>query len=170
MGRWAHPERGDVELRLGKWTLVLLAVPAVAAAACADGSAPAPTAPAGDAAIVAQVHRSATCGCCGEYERYLQENGFRVETVIREDLAVLKQALGIPQDMGSCHTTLIDGYFVEGHAPAEVITRLLQERPDVDGISLPGMPAGAPGMEGTKDGPWTIYAILDGIAREYVTL
>jgi hypothetical protein len=72
--------------------------------------------------------------------------------------------------MESCHTTVIDGYFVEGHVPFEAIEKLLAERPDIDGIALPDMPAGSPGMPGRKSGPFDIYQVKDGQYSLFVSI
>lgn len=116
------------------------------------------------------VYRTPTCGCCGEYEGYLEDEGFPVEDVTLDDLSSIKDDMGIPEDMWSCHTSFVGDYFVEGHVPAEAILSLLNERPAIDGIALPGMPAGSPGMGGDKDGPFVIYAITDGQAEEFMTI
>ena len=84
---------------------------------------------------------------------HLKEAGFDVRTTDVSDVTPLKQEKGIPQRLFSCHTGLVDGYVIEGHVPAEDIRRLLAERPDVAGISVPGMPMGSPGMEG----PTSLY-------------
>jgi hypothetical protein len=72
--------------------------------------------------------------------------------------------------MRSCHTLTIGGYFIEGHVPVEAVRKLLDEQPPIDGIALPGMPAGSPGMGGDKAHSFVIYAITDGEAEEFVTL
>lgn len=94
------------------------------------------------------VYMSPTCGCCSGWVDHLRENGFTVETSLIQDMASVKQEYGIPPVMGSCHTAMVGGYLVEGHVPAPDIRRLLDERPDVRGIAVPGMPMGSPGMEG----------------------
>ena len=78
---------------------------------------------------------------------HLQENGFEVTTHNMDDLAPVKAEYGVPRPLEGCHTAIVDGYVVEGHVPADVLQRLLQERPDVIGIAVPGMPIGSPGME-----------------------
>jgi hypothetical protein len=78
---------------------------------------------------------------------HLQRNGFTVTAENRSDLTAIKARHGVPLELESCHTALVDGYVVEGHVPADVIVRLLQERPKVAGIGVPGMPVGSPGME-----------------------
>ena len=72
--------------------------------------------------------------------------------------------------MQSCHTTIIDKYFVEGHVPLEAINKLLKERPDIDGLALPGMPIGTPGMPGDKEEPYVIYQLVDGNFSVFMTI
>lgn len=116
------------------------------------------------------VYKSAQCGCCVGYVAELEKAGYTVETKIVDDMNVIKQQYGIERDMQSCHTAVVDGYFIEGHVPIEAVQKLLAERPDIDGIALPNMPAGSPGMPGTKSGPWAIYALADGESTEFVTI
>ncbi|WP_244531627.1 DUF411 domain-containing protein [Halogranum amylolyticum] len=97
-------------------------------------------------------------------------DGELAETV-PEDIVRVKEKYGVPEDLRSCHTLVLEDYVVEGHVPVQVIGRLLTETPSIDGVALPGMPAGTPGMGGTKQGPWTVYAIGGEQAREtYVEL
>jgi hypothetical protein len=124
----------------------------------------------GQASAVVTVYSSPTCGCCHEYEKYLEENGFEVESIMTDDLTEIKDELNIPEEMRSCHTAKVGEYFVEGHVPVEAIRKLLEEQPPIGGIALPGMPPGSPGMGGAKEEPFTIYAIVDGEAEEFVTL
>lgn len=119
--------------------------------------------------IVFEIHRSAYCACCGEYEDYLRERGVEVREVVREDVVEVKEAYGIPQELYSCHTSIVGGYAVEGHVPLEVVIDLLETRPEVDVISLAGMPAGSPGMGGEKEGPWTIHEVRDGEIAVHTT-
>jgi len=100
------------------------------------------------------------CDCCDVYADYLQDylDG-ELEVIVRDDLPSIKEEHGIVSDLRSCHTVEIDEYVVEGHMPVSVISSLLMEEPDIDGIALPGMPAGSPGMGGDKDGPWKVYEI-----------
>jgi len=97
---------------------------------------------------VVRVFKTPTCGCCTAWVEHLREAGFTVETEDRPELSAVKTALGVGPALTSCHTSMVDGYVVEGHVPASVIARLLEERPDVKGIAAPGMPIGSPGMEG----------------------
>jgi len=94
------------------------------------------------------IYKSPTCGCCVKYAAYLKDQGYRVETIMVKDMDRIKKEHQIPSNLESCHTAIIDEYFVEGHVPVEAIEKLLQEKPDIDGISLPEMPAGTPGMPG----------------------
>jgi hypothetical protein len=83
------------------------------------------------------------------------------------DLPLLHRQHGVPEPLVGCHTTLVDGYVVEGHVPVRSVLRLLTEKPAIKGISLPGMPAGSPGMFGEKTEPFTIYEIGDGPTKVY---
>ena len=96
------------------------------------------------------VYKSPTCGCCTKWVSHLRDNGFVVETIDRKDINAVKPENGIPRTLASCHTAIIDGYVIEGHVPAVDIKRLLKERPDVAGLTVPGMPMGSPGMEGPR--------------------
>jgi hypothetical protein len=93
------------------------------------------------------VHKNASCGCCKIWVERLRSAGFPVEVRDVDNLNDVKQRVGIPYGMGSCHTAEVDGYFVEGHVPIEDVKRLLRERPAAKGLTVPGMPAGSPGME-----------------------
>lgn len=116
------------------------------------------------------LYKDPQCGCCEEYAAHLRRNGYEVTVVPTHDLALIKQQHGVPAPLESCHTTLVEGYVVEGHVPARTLDRLLAEKPTIKGISLPGMPPGSPGMTGAKAGPFTIYAIeQDGRGRVYAT-
>jgi hypothetical protein len=120
-------------------------------------------------ATKATLYKNPQCGCCAEYGRYLQESGFDLQVVESPDLSAVKRAHGVPEALEGCHTTLVEGYVVEGHVPVEIIKRLLAEKPAIKGISLPGMPAGSPGMDGEKTAPFTIYEIGGDPAKVYAT-
>jgi len=141
------------------------AAPAAAAAAADD--APART----DAALpLVVVHKDPYCGCCNGWIEHLRQAGFPVEARNENDMGPVKARAGVPPGKGSCHTAIVDGYFIEGHVPAEDIKRLLAERPDAKGLALPGMPLGSPGME-TPDGriqPYTVELVAnDGSTTPY---
>ena len=93
------------------------------------------------------VYKSPSCGCCGAWTTHLRANGFNVTVEDVEDLGVVKQRLGVPPSLQSCHTATVEGYAIEGHVPASDIHRLLTERPVATGLAVPGMPIGSPGME-----------------------
>lgn len=105
------------------------------------------------------VYKSPTCGCCTKWVQHLERNGFEVHAIDVRDVVSVKRKHGLDPSLASCHTALVDGYVVEGHVPADVIKRLLRERPHVRGIAVPGMPVGSPGMEqgGRKD-PYSVMS------------
>jgi hypothetical protein len=107
----------------------------------------APAASAAEAPM--EVYKTQSCGCCVAWMEHLEEHGFETEgrDMASGLLARLKIESGIAPETASCHTALIDGYVIEGHVPAEDIRRLLEERPDAVGLSVPGMPLGSPGMD-----------------------
>ena len=143
----------------------LFALAGVAAACSSDGSSAdaGPTEADGVGTALVEVHKSPGCECCAGWEEYMTSHGFIVESIEEADLVAFKEARGVPSEAWSCHTALIDGYTVEGHVPVEAIEDLLAERPDIDGIALPGMPAGSPGMPGEKTSPFEVLAIDDGM-------
>lgn len=98
--------------------------------------------------IAIKVYKTPQCGCCKAWVQHLTKNGFQVESMDMPDLALVKQKYGVTPALEACHTAVVGNYVVEGHVPADVIKRLLKERPAVVGIAVPGMPGGSPGMEG----------------------
>jgi hypothetical protein len=162
-----HPDRASASVAMAK---------SASAKPFAETAAPAASATQDVSGGVADlplaiVHKTPTCGCCKLWAEHLRHAGFVVEVRDADDLGPIKEKLGIPYGKGSCHTAEIGGYFVEGHVPANDIKRLLAERPDAKGLTVPGMPLGSPGMEmpdGTvepyavelvgKDGATTVYA------------
>ena len=112
----------------------------------------------GNALPTALVYKTPTCGCCNLWVDHLREAGFEVDARNLNDLIPVKIDAGVPPRMSSCHTALIDGYVVEGHIPAEHVKRLLDERPDIVGIAVPGMPIGSPGMEGIGARPYQVLS------------
>jgi hypothetical protein len=115
------------------------------------------------------LYKNPQCGCCEGYADYLRDNGFKVKTVSTNDLTMMGQKYGIPDDMQPCHISLIGGYVVGGHIPIEVVNRLLSEKPQIAGITLPGMPEGTPGMPGNKAGASDIYEIGSNPPKVYAT-
>lgn len=94
------------------------------------------------------VYKSPTCGCCSAWVDHLKANGFDVKVENVQDVNSIKQQQGVTRELASCHTALVDGYVVEGHVPAADIKRLLESKPAIAGLAVPGMPMGSPGMEG----------------------
>lgn len=94
-----------------------------------------------------QVFKNEGCACCDLWVEHLQAAGFKAEVQAVSDMGPIKERVGVPVAMGSCHTAEVGGYFVEGHVPASDIIRLLNERPAARGLTVPGMPLGSPGME-----------------------
>lgn len=93
------------------------------------------------------VYKSPTCGCCELWVGHMRANGFDVKALDVEDVDAVKRTYGVPPSVDSCHTALVDGFVIEGHVPADAVSRLLRERPPVAGIAVGGMPIGSPGME-----------------------
>jgi hypothetical protein len=105
-----------------------------------------------------RVVKSPSCGCCSAWVEYLKTKGFTVTVENREEFTALKRANGVTPQLESCHTAFINGYVVEGHVPAELITRLIETKPaGVKGIAVPGMPVGSPGMEGGTPERYTVF-------------
>jgi hypothetical protein len=117
----------------------------------------------------ATLYKSPDCTCCEGHARYLKRNGISVTVIESPDLSALKKEHGVPAELEGCHTILLEGYVLEGHIPIKTIRKLLGERPAIKGISLPGMPLGAPGMYGAKEAPFVMYEITDGEKRIYST-
>jgi hypothetical protein len=94
------------------------------------------------------VYKSPWCGCCSKWVDHLRGHGHSVAIKDVEDLDAIKRMAGVPERLQSCHTAMVDGYVIEGHVPARDLDRLLSRRPEARGLAVPGMPVGAPGMEG----------------------
>mgnify|MGYP002785392978 FL=1 len=93
------------------------------------------------------VYKSATCGCCSKWVEHMKANGYTVTALDVDDIEVPMKTYGVPASAASCHTAVVGGYVVEGHVPADAVTRMLREKPAIRGIAVPGMPTGSPGME-----------------------
>lgn len=141
--------------------------------------ATAPLAAAGLAATVSRlaaqmqpevvVWRDPNCGCCGAWVDHMRAAGFVVTVNETSDMGPVKQRLGVPAALGSCHTATVGDYVLEGHVPAGAVTRLLAERPRAAGLSVPGMPIGSPGMEvpGMADDEYDVVLFGDGFAEPF---
>lgn len=132
-------------------------------------------APAWAAAQAPSVHvevwKSPTCGCCKDWIAHMEKSGFRF-TVHEVGNTAMRQRLKIPMALGSCHTALVGRYAIEGHVPARDVLRLLKEKPEAIGLTVPGMPVGSPGMDGPEYGgrkdPYDVLLIaLDGSTRVF---
>ena len=104
------------------------------------------------------VYKSPTCGCCAKWVEHMKKAGFAVTVNDVPNVGEVKMANGVPAPLASCHTALVGGYVIEGHVPADVVQKLLKEKPAVAGIAVPGMPMGSPGMEGASADPYDIVA------------
>lgn len=120
--------------------------------------------------LLATVYKSPFCGCCEGYIDAMRKEGYDARGINVDDLDAIKAKYGVPDDMASCHTIEIDGYFIEGHVPFAAVTKLLSERPDIDGIAAPGMPGGTPGMPGEKVSPLLIYQVKNGQYSEFMRI
>ncbi len=145
------------------WTTALV----LATSACgASDRAPDQDAPAETSATMAAavpqelppivVFKTEGCGCCNGWVEHLRAAGFEVDARNVSDLTSVKRDAGVPEDLSSCHTALVDGYVVEGHVPADAVKRMLAEHPEASGIAVPGMPVGSPGMEGSNPRPYEV--------------
>ena len=122
---------------------------------------------------VVEVWKAPTCGCCKDWIAYLEANGFAVKA---HDIGSnpVRLKLGMPKQFGSCHTATVGGYAIEGHVPVREIRRLLREKPAAVGLAVPGMPVGAPGMDGpaynNRRDPYAVLLVArDGAATIFQT-
>jgi hypothetical protein len=96
------------------------------------------------------VYKSPTCGCCGKWVEHMRANGFDVTVNDMPDVTPIKDKQRVPTALRSCHTAIVGNYAIEGHVPADVVKKLLKEKPNAAGLAVPGMPMGSPGMEGAS--------------------
>lgn len=127
----------------------------------------------GPGKVLVEVWKDPNCGCCHDWVKHLQDNGFAVKLNDTGNNAV-RAKLGIPQQLGSCHTALVGGYAIEGHVPAADIRRLLKDRPQAIGLAVPGMRVGSPGMDGPayhgRRDPYDVLLVLPaGATRIYAS-
>ncbi|MEY1661008.1 DUF411 domain-containing protein [Isoalcanivorax beigongshangi] len=111
-----------------------------------------------------QLYKDPSCGCCEGWADHMRAAGYRVNTEIVADMGRVKRHYGVPAHGQSCHTALVDGYVLEGHVPAHAVNQLLAEQPPVQGLTVPGMPIGSPGMEvpGRADDLYAVVPFKDG--------
>ena len=121
--------------------------------------------PAFAATMQAVLYKNPVCTCCDGYVAYLEQNGFTIDVKPTNDLDQIASSAGVPADLEGCHTMMLDGYVFDGLIPIDIVNKVLKDRPAIAGITLAGMPTGAPGMGGAKSGPFTVYAFTkDGKA------
>lgn len=114
------------------------------------------------------VYKSATCDCCGKWIEHMRKAGFKVEPHVITDIPGNRKQLGMPDKFGSCHTSKVGDYLVEGHVPAADVQRLLKEKPKAVGLAAPGMPQGSPGMDIPNAPPYDILLVqADGGSRVF---
>jgi hypothetical protein len=153
-------------MKVGELWIGVAGVAAVAAGVvvfATRGDAPAPVSPASVVQAPPRegdmiVYKSPTCGCCDGWVDHIRAAGFTVIERDTSDVGAVKDRLGVLPSLGSCHTAIVAGYVVEGHVPADDVIRLLEERPAIVGIAVPGMPAGSPGMESAR--PFVPYDVI----------
>lgn len=128
-----------------------------------------PVTTADDSEIV--VYKTPTCGCCVKWVDHLRDSGLGVRAVNVASTAPLHERFGIPRQLGSCHTAVFGDHWAEGHVPADLVRKLMTEKPDdIAGIAVPGMPMGSPGMEGPNPVEYQVVAYgTDGKVRVYAT-
>jgi hypothetical protein len=114
----------------------------------APSAAPAALASNSAELIPIKVYKDPNCGCCKEWVKHLEQNGFKVETMDMPDLSSVKTKYGVMPEIEACHTAVVGNYTIEGHVPADLILKMLKEKPAIAGLAVPGMPSGSPGMEG----------------------
>ena len=113
----------------------------------------------GTAPIPMTVYKSPSCGCCKSWVTHMQRAGFTVKVIDMDDLTTVKKNAGVPQKLQSCHTALVGGYVVEGHVPADLVKKMLNQKPQIIGLAVPGMVTGSPGMEmGDSKDPYDVIA------------
>ncbi|ERJ17882.1 hypothetical protein T35B1_15416 [Salinisphaera shabanensis T35B1] len=117
--------------------------------------------------LQATLYHNPGCMCCEQYAEHLNEKGYDVKIVENAALASVNRQHAVRRQLSSCHTSLIGDYVVVGHIPEPVIAQLLRERPDIRGISLPGMPTGSPGMPGQQKEPFAIRTLAGEIYATY---
>lgn len=115
------------------------------------------------------VYKTPSCGCCNAWVEHVTAAGFDVRTVQLANTGPVAAQYAVPRALRSCHTAIVEGYAIEGHVPAREIRRLLEERPGIAGLAVPGMPIGSPGMEmGERRDPYQVLAFnRDGQASVF---
>jgi hypothetical protein len=118
----------------------------------------------------ATLYKNPSCLCCDGYAESLEDQGIDVDVVSNRDLGKVKKNAGIPYGHGACHTTILGDYVIEGHVPFAAVETLFEEKPDIDGLALAGMPQGTPGMPGPQQAPYEIMSFTNREASPFLTL
>jgi hypothetical protein len=105
-----------------------------------------------------EIWKTPTCGCCKLWVDHMRAHGFRPTVHDVPDVGPVKRKLGVPAALASCHTGVVAGYAIEGHVPADVVRTMLEQKPKIAGLAVPGMPMGSPGMEGPRKDPYNVVA------------
>ncbi|MEO5510070.1 MAG: DUF411 domain-containing protein [Longimicrobiales bacterium] len=117
-----------------------------------------------------EVWKDPNCGCCKSWVEHMRKHGFTVIAHDTSDLTPVKQKRGVGADLASCHTGVIHGYTIEGHVPADLVRKMIDEKPAIAGLAVPGMPMGSPGMEGGTPMKYDVIAFTaDGGRKVYAS-
>jgi len=170
MNNAADPSVPTKEKRKAPWLLLTSGVALAALVGIIAWPGPgAPVAVAAEPEIV--VYKTAACSCCEKWVSHLRDAGLNVDVVNVDYTRTIQERVGVPPKLASCHTAVVGDYWVEGHVPADLVQRLMAEKPDdIRGIAVPGMPLGSPGMEGPNPSEYDIVAYdSDGHTSVYAT-
>lgn len=116
------------------------------------------------------IYKDPNCGCCKEWVTHVRGAGFTPTVHDTSDMKTVKASMGVPSSLESCHTARVGGYTIEGHVPADVLERLLREKPVALGLAVPGMPMGSPGMEGGRKDKYDVMLFeKSGRSRVYAS-
>lgn len=113
------------------------------------------------------VYKSPTCGCCHLWVKHMEKAGFTLAVKDVNDVTPIKNSLGVPLKLQSCHTAVLGKYLLEGHVPADLVRKLQKEQPQLLGLAVPGMPSGSPGMEGLGKDAYDVVA-FDKTGKQWV--
>ena len=118
--------------------------------------------------VTMQVRKDPGCGCCDKWADHFRQAGFTVEVTEDPDRVAYRNRLGIPAEWQTCHTGVVEGFVVDGHVPADLVRKMLADKPAIRGLAVPGMPMGSPGMEGPVTQRYDVLAFMkDGKSSVY---
>jgi hypothetical protein len=122
-------------------------------------------------AAVLEVYKTPWCGCCTAWAEAFRAAGYDVQLTDMEDLTEVRESAGVAEELEGCHTAEIEGYFIEGHVPLEAVAKLLEERPAIRGLAVPGMPSGSLGMGDDPEATYDVIAVnADGPTSVYMSI